>query len=118
MGRIPENPYMLAIKHFPSRLEQAKKRYELLELGGKDLDWDDFAGMAHLSRSVMSEVKLGKRPPRLAEIVVFSTLLKCRPEWLAFASGEMVEPVGSHARTELVDYGITTRTGKRRPKEA
>lgn len=107
MGRSPENPYLVAMRAFPARLEQAKKLYELEVRGGKDLDWDDLGVMVEMSKSVMSEVKLGKRAPRLAEVVLLSDRLGVRPEWLAFASG----PMTVRDRHSSVVEPIVTRRG-------
>lgn len=107
MGRSPENPYLVAMRNFPARLEQAKKLYELEELGGKDLDWNELAPMIGVTKSVMSEIKLGKRAPRLVEVVKLSAKLGVRPEWLAFGSGLMAD----RDRQATVVAPIVTRRG-------
>lgn len=107
MGRTPENPYLVAVKTFPDRLAQAKKFYEFTN--AVDLDWNELAQMVHVTKSVMSELKLGKRHPRVLEGVRFALALGVRPEWLLLNSGHMSDEGGG-------DWGLPSVDPRVKPK--
>jgi hypothetical protein len=122
MGAVPENPYRVALRRFPARLAQAKKFYEFTNAA--DLDWNDVAEKVGMSTSVMSEVKLGKRDPRVVEGIDLATELGVRPEWLLLDSGPMVAdhqhkaPTADQERRTTVVEGVRSKRPNRHGRSA